>query len=70
MKKINGKVEEIILQNAIHHTTGNGDTMNPNNKRARIYINLKISVISVVYMVNDLILGERQNILQIYIKPL
>jgi len=33
MKKINGKGEEIIFENATHHTTRSGDTMNPNEKR-------------------------------------
>jgi len=32
-KKINGKGEEIILEKTTHHTTRNGDTMNPNEKR-------------------------------------
>jgi hypothetical protein len=50
MKKINGKREKIILQKTTHHTTRNRDIMNPNKKRARICIDLKISVIDVVCM--------------------
>jgi hypothetical protein len=70
MKKINGKREKIILQKTTHHTTRNRDTINPNKKRARICIDLKISVIDVVCMVNDLTLVICQNILQIYISSL
>jgi len=72
MKKINRKWEQIIVQKTTdhHHTTRSGDTMNPNKKKERICINLKISVISVICMVIGLALVERQNILQVYIKPL
>jgi len=42
----------------------------PKQKKGRICINLKISVITVVCMVIGLALVERQNILQVYIKPL
>ena len=42
----------------------------PNQEKVRILINLKISVIGVVCMVIDLALAERQNILQIYMKPI
>jgi hypothetical protein len=70
MEKINGKRKEIILQMTTHHTTRNRDTMNPNKKRARICIDLKINVIDVVCMVNGLTLVACQNILQIYISSL
>jgi hypothetical protein len=50
--------------------TRSGDIMNPNKKRERIYINLKISVMGVVCMVIGFSLVACQNILQIYIKPL
>jgi hypothetical protein len=55
-KKINEKGEEIILQKATHHTTRNGDTVNPNKKREKICINLKISVMGIVCMIIDLAL--------------
>lgn len=47
----NGKGEEITLQKVTHQTTRSGDIINPNKKRARSCINLKISVLSVVCMV-------------------
>jgi flagellar basal body rod protein FlgB len=56
MKKKNEKGEEIILQKATHHTTRNGNTVNPNKKRAKICKNLKISVMGMVCMVIGLAL--------------
>ena len=59
MKKINGKGEEIILQKSTHHTTRSGDTMNLNKKMARICINIKLSVIGVVYTIFSLVFVKR-----------
>jgi len=50
--------------------TRSGNIMNPNKKRERIYINLKISGMGVVCMVIGFTLVACQNILQICIKPL